>query len=147
VTFGNHFAEVKNSGTKLVLMGAGVGASTDGIGNPGTTLTDDHFWIQKLQDYYINQTSGTSTPGTAALNDDLTFNSSLIIYPNHDKEELSINTKEKVEVVYVFDMNGENVITLKNKTKINLSELKNGWYIVAVKLENGKNISNKILKN
>ncbi|OHT46426.1 hypothetical protein B0A71_02710 [Flavobacterium tructae] len=147
VTFGNHFAEVKNSGTKLVLMGAGVGASTDGIGNPGTTLTDDHFWIQKLQDYYINQTSGASTSSAAALNDDLTFNSSLIIYPNPVKEELSIDTKEKVEVVYVFDMNGENVITLKNKTKINLSELKNGWYIVAVKLENGKKISNKILKN
>ncbi|BFM43053.1 hypothetical protein CFS9_16940 [Flavobacterium sp. CFS9] len=148
VTFGNHFAEVKNSGTKLVLMGAGVGASTDGIGNPGTTLTDDHFWIQKLQDYYINQTSATSKSSNAAtVNDDLTFDSSLIIYPNPTKEELNINTEEKVEVVYVFDMNGENVITLKNKTKINLSELKNGWYIVAVKLENGKKISNKILKN
>jgi len=147
VTFGNHFAEVKSSGTKLVLMGAGVGASTDGIGNPGTTLTDDHFWIQKLQDYYINQTSSTSKSSTATLNDDLSFNSSLIIYPNPVKEELSIDTKEKIEVVYIFDMNGENVITLKNKNKVNLSGLQNGWYIVAVKLENGKKISNKILKN
>lgn len=149
VTFGNHFAEVKSSGTKLVLMGAGVGASTDGIGNPGTTLTDDHFWIQKLQDYYINQTSGTSKSSTAAttINDDLKFDSSLIVYPNPVKEELNINTEEKVDVVYVFDVNGKNVLTVKNKNRINLSELQSGWYIVAVKLENGKKISNKILKN
>lgn len=147
VTFGNHFAEVKNSGTKLVLMGAGVGASTDGIGNPGTTLTDDHFWIQKLQDYYINQTSGNRTLSTADISDDVKFNSPLIIYPNPVKEELNIDTNEKVEVVYVFDMNGKNVITVKHKNKINLSALQSGWYIVAVKLENGKKISNKILKN
>ncbi|MCC9072511.1 hypothetical protein LNQ49_13045 [Flavobacterium sp. F-65] len=147
VVFGNHFAEVKSSGTKLVLMGAGVGASTDGIGNPGTTLTDDHFWIQKLQEYYINQTSNNRALSANAINDDLRFDSPLIIYPNPVKEELNIDTKEKVEVVYIFDMNGENVITMKNKNKINLSGLRNGWYVVAVKLENGKKISNKILKN
>ena len=57
VTWGNHFNEVLEAGTSLVLMGAGVGDSTDGIGNPdgaGATLTDDHYWIQKLQSYYLN---------------------------------------------------------------------------------------------
>lgn len=51
VTFGNHFEEVSQSGIKIVLMGAGVGISTDGVGSPPT---DDYFWIQKVQDYYIN---------------------------------------------------------------------------------------------
>lgn len=57
VVFGNHFEELNNVGVRLVLMGAGVGDSTDGIGNANgsaLTLTDDHFWIQKVQDYYIN---------------------------------------------------------------------------------------------
>lgn len=57
VVFGNHFEELNNVGVRLVLMGAGVGDSTDGIGNAdgsAPTLTDDHFWIQKVQDYYIN---------------------------------------------------------------------------------------------
>ncbi len=55
--FGNHFEELNNIGVRLVLMGAGEGDSTDGIGNAygsAPTLTDDHFWIQKVQDYYIN---------------------------------------------------------------------------------------------
>jgi hypothetical protein len=36
---------------KNTLRGAGVGASTDGVGNPPT---DDYFWIQKVQEYYQN---------------------------------------------------------------------------------------------
>ncbi|WP_166921505.1 T9SS type A sorting domain-containing protein [Flavobacterium poyangense] len=147
VTFGNHFAEVKSSGTKLILMGAGVGASTDGIGNPGTTLTDDHFWIQKLQYYYTNQTNANRSLSTNAISKDLTFDSPLIVYPNPVKDILTIDTEENIEVVYIIDMNGKNIITQKNKNSINLSELQKGWYIVAVKLENGKKISGKIIKN
>lgn len=147
VTFGNHFAEVKSSGTKLVLMGAGVGASTDGIGNPGTTLTDDHFWIQKLQSYYNNPVSANRESGTMATNNAIKFDSPLIVYPNPVKDVLTLNIQEKIEIVHVFDAQGVTVLSTKNKEQINLSQLKTGWYIVAVKLENGTIISNKIIKN
>jgi len=70
VTFGNHMAELNNIGVQLVLMGAGVGDSTDGIGDPndpGATLTDDHFWIQKVQDYYINYLTSIAEPVTPEI--------------------------------------------------------------------------------
>jgi len=51
VTWGNHFQEAKDAGVIVALFGAGVGASTDGIGDPPT---DDYFWIQKAQTYYQN---------------------------------------------------------------------------------------------
>lgn len=51
ITWGSHFEEAKNSGVIIALFGAGVGASTDGIGDPPT---DDYFWVQKVQTYYQN---------------------------------------------------------------------------------------------
>ncbi len=49
VTWGNHMQETKNAGVISVMFGAGVGASTDGVGSPPT---DDYFWIQKVQQYF-----------------------------------------------------------------------------------------------
>jgi GH18 family chitinase len=51
VTYADHMEAVKNAGIISVFFGAGVGASTDGVGD---APTDDYFWIQKVQDYYIN---------------------------------------------------------------------------------------------
>ena len=102
VTFGNHFAELNGIGVKLALMGAGVGDSTDGIGDaeyPGATLTDDHFWIQKVQDYYINHlTESTiennlgdsdqivSIDGSVKENDVLLSNVDVILKSADDQE-------------------------------------------------------------
>mgnify|MGYP002621129711 CR=1 FL=1 len=51
LTYGSHMEETLAAGVRMVLMGAGVGASTDGVGDPPT---DDYFWIQKVQEYYLN---------------------------------------------------------------------------------------------
>jgi len=50
-TWGNHMAETRDAGVNMVLFGAGVGASTDGVGDPAT---DDYWWITKVQEYYLN---------------------------------------------------------------------------------------------
>lgn len=39
----------RDAGVVLALFGAGVGASTDGVGSPPT---DDYWWITRVQDYY-----------------------------------------------------------------------------------------------
>lgn len=49
ITWGSHMQETKDAGVISVLFGAGVGASTDGIGAPPT---DDYYWIQRVQSYY-----------------------------------------------------------------------------------------------
>lgn len=51
ITWGSHFQEAKDAGVIVALFGAGVGASTDGVGSPAT---DSFFWIQKVQNYYAN---------------------------------------------------------------------------------------------
>jgi len=49
ITWGDHMREVKEAGVISLLFGAGVGPSTDGIGDPPT---DNYFWTQKVQEYY-----------------------------------------------------------------------------------------------
>jgi len=53
ITWGSHMQEAKDAGVIVALFGAGVGASTDGVGSPAT---DNFFWIQKAQTYYKNGT-------------------------------------------------------------------------------------------
>ncbi|WP_028862674.1 Ig-like domain-containing protein [Psychromonas aquimarina] len=53
ITWGSHMQEVRDAGVIAALFGAGVGASTDGVGSPAT---DSYFWIQKVQSYYADGT-------------------------------------------------------------------------------------------
>lgn len=51
ITWGRHMNATRQSGVVTVMFGAGVGASTTGIGNPPA---DQYFWIQKVQGYYLD---------------------------------------------------------------------------------------------
>lgn len=66
ITFGNHFQETTDVGVRLILFGAGVGASTDGVGAPPT---DNYFWIQKVQEYYKNGVIALSDADQDGIND------------------------------------------------------------------------------
>ena len=144
VTFGNHFEELNDIGVKLVLMGAGVGDSTDGIGDPvapGATLTDGHFWIQKVQDYYINHLI-TSTLGIDSSEiSDLTPDFTVLI----DNQQLIIKNISKTPKnthVYLFDFTGKRLIDKPNQ-QIGTSETirlshtipSNTFYICILKTE------------
>jgi hypothetical protein len=48
ITWGSHMADAANAGVVSVLFGAGVGASTSGVGAP----TDGYWWITAAQGYY-----------------------------------------------------------------------------------------------
>lgn len=51
IKWGEHMGSTAQSGIISTMFGAGVGASTSGIGNPPT---DAYFWVQKVQEYYLN---------------------------------------------------------------------------------------------
>ena len=51
VTYGSHMQEAADAGVTCILFGAGVGSSTDAVGDPPG---DDYWWITKAQQYYKN---------------------------------------------------------------------------------------------
>ena len=144
VTFGNHFEELNDTGVKLVLMGAGVGDSTDGIGDPvapGATLTDDHFWIQKVQDYYINHLV-TSTLGFEPSDiTDLTPDFTVLI---NNQQLIIKNTSKSLKNtdVYLFDFTGkllidkpDQLIGSSETIRLNHSIPSHTFYICILKTE------------
>ncbi|MGA2435053.1 MAG: hypothetical protein ABSG25_07175, partial [Bryobacteraceae bacterium] len=54
VTWGSHVAAAKAAGITTILFGAGVGGSTQGVGQPPT---DNYWWMNAAQQYYKNPVS------------------------------------------------------------------------------------------
>ena len=137
ITFGNHFQETTDAGVRLILFGAGVGASTDGVGAPPT---DDYFWIQKTQEYYKNGVITLSDTDQDGVNDfddqcpntpsgtqvdrvgcplplsidDNKLNYDFLLYPNPSHENLFLQAS---------DSNEKLIITIYNTVGQELHEL------------------------
>ncbi|WP_432799674.1 glycosyl hydrolase family 18 protein [Poriferisphaera sp. WC338] len=65
ITWAGAFEKARDAGVTQILFGAGVGISTDGVGDPPT---DGYWFISKVQEYYENpvdlsETGGDVVPG------------------------------------------------------------------------------------
>lgn len=146
INFGNHFQEVNNNGTRLVLMGAGVGESTDGIGLENVTLTDDHFWIQKVQDYYINHLVEILGIDSNAI---IKYENEVLIFPNPVSTTFSFFTNQSIESIEIFNINSISLIKItefSNDNKIDISNFSTGIYFGVFKTTDGKYTIKKIIK-
>lgn len=75
------------------------------------------------------------TEVSIAENQDLIFE----VYPNPTKGEITINLNSANSIIYIVDINGKTIKTLrvqKSQTVIDLSEFENGIYFIKVKTEN-----------
>ncbi len=64
VTWGSAMDQAAASGVRVVLFGAGVGDSTDGIGTPAT---DGNWWITKAQRYLQNPVASGKVPALSSI--------------------------------------------------------------------------------
>ena len=72
---------------------------------------------------------------------DITF----LLYPNPTKDQISINSNERIISVEVFNLNGKNIIQKQNAIQtIDLSQINPGIYLIKVETEN-KTFSRKII--
>ena len=162
ITFGDHIAETMNAGVRLVLFGAGVGFSTDGVGDPPT---DDYFWIQKVQQYYENgvvqlsdadqdgvndfddqcpntptgtQVNKVGCPVTLYLDEEKSFD--FLLYPNPTRQQLLLETNaiDSYLGIYIFSITGEMLyeaqhnINTQSPLSIDVTTLFKGAYILKV---------------
>ena len=68
------------------------------------------------------------------------------VYPNPFTDVLNISDAQNVKSVTVYDMSGRQVKTLAPSANLNLSQLKEGVYIVNLQMKDGKTQSFKIIK-
>lgn len=116
---------------------------TDLVGSPG-------YWVYEIfvrsicnEDFTSNWVGPIET--TQILSNDENNLSTLSMYPNPTKDFVNIDSKTPIESVVVFSAEGKKIIESKS-LKINLNDFPAGIYVVIVTLENGKTVTNKIVK-
>ncbi len=75
-------------------------------------------------------------------------NETVSIYPNPVKDILNVKTASKIKTHKVYNLAGQivNAKLISDKT-IDFSRLEKGIYVVEIQLENGKKLTQKIIKN
>ncbi len=74
---------------------------------------------------------------------------SILVFPNPTKEGVNIQANEKITLVEVYSLTGQNVLRKEVNDKyssINLSDLNSGFYIIKINTEKGI-ISKQLIKN
>ena len=82
-------------------------------------------------------------PALAVAN---TTKDNISVYPNPFTDVLNISDAQNVKSVTVHDMSGRQVKTLASSANLNLSQLKEGVYIVNLHMKDGKTQSFKVIK-
>ena len=71
---------------------------------------------------------------------------SYIIYPNPSTkgQQVIINTQEKIDIVEVYNVLGEKIITEESNIILTKKLLK-GMYLIKIYFKNGKSVTNKLV--
>ncbi len=107
-----------------------------------------------FQDQFITACGGASTadctnsPGVQITNDTYDcsnavlstesheLNNSISLYPNPAKSTLNINTKQIIDTIEIYDLNGRKVISQNFTAQLNVAALSTGLYIVKLTADN-----------
>lgn len=71
-----------------------------------------------------------------SLNTGLFENKGLIVYPNPVSNFLNIDTNKKIDLISIYNLQGQIVLESKNNEKINVESLTSGQYIMKIFSEN-----------
>ena len=69
----------------------------------------------------------------------------VVLYPNPTSNFLNIQSKQEVQSVEIFSLSGQRVLE-DSTSKINISHLNTGTYIVQIVFKNGTKTSEKFIK-
>jgi len=107
------------------------GNSNSSDGNITSNQGNDDFWIVKLYSENLN------IKETALKN--------TVLVENPVKDQLNIQSKERITSLQLYSTDGKLIKTSKSKN-MSVKELSKGNYMLKIQLENGKVISEKIIK-
>jgi len=71
-----------------------------------------------------------------SLGTELFENKGLIVYPNPVSNFLNIDTNKKIDLISVYNLQGQLVLESKNNEKINVESLTSGQYTMKIISEN-----------
>ncbi|WP_055442350.1 T9SS type A sorting domain-containing protein [Lacinutrix himadriensis] len=119
--------------TYISSAGCSINSPTD-MANVGSGFPDVHI-LMSVRDFV-----------TLSIDDNSL--EAISVYPNPTKDFIHINmaNTDSIEKVELFDITGKSVLSFTNTTKINISNLSNGIYMLHIKTDKGS-INKKVIKN
>ncbi|GAL63587.1 hypothetical protein JCM19300_1936 [Algibacter lectus] len=150
--------DAASSSKKVKIKNVGTSQETSITANAGGIRQEIYNAITSSGAYYFNWSLGffqsgdeinrilqnrlIITKNTPLLSTNKDSNFKFDMYPNPVKNELHINTLEKVNKVEVFDLLGKAVLTVNNaRESIDVSSLNNSLYVI--KLTSDKGVTTK----
>ncbi len=125
---------VKNGDYRMRIRLATVGESS---ATPGKSCNVSDSYGE-TEDYTLRVTGELATNESNAT--------TLTISPNPVSDFVTITAKANVTEITVVNINGQIVKTFSNQKSINLKSLKEGVYIMNIKLSDGTTVNRKIIK-
>lgn len=83
-----------------------------------------------------NSTSYVTVLANQSIN--IADDNAISVYPNPASALININSEEAVKNVAIFNINGQQMLTVEGVNSIDLSNVANGTYVVRVELASGK---------
>ncbi|WDF46480.1 T9SS type A sorting domain-containing protein [Chryseobacterium sp. KACC 21268] len=113
-----------------------------------TNLPSKIFWSVKTIDASKKYSDKSEEKEFSVLAVSDFKNEAVSIYPNPVKDILNVKTASKIKTHKVYNLSGQvvNAKLISDKT-IDFSRLEKGIYVVEIQLENGKKLTQKIIKN
>ncbi|MFN1219011.1 SBBP repeat-containing protein [Chryseobacterium kwangjuense] len=113
----------------------------------GSTLVNDSFQysVENSNGLVSNVATAKITNGSLAVQE-TEADQKLSVYPNPADSVLYIRSSSEITSVIVFDMAGSKLIELKGQTKIDVSKLTTGNYILSAKMKNGETLRHTFIK-
>ncbi|PZU84153.1 MAG: hypothetical protein DI529_11675 [Chryseobacterium sp.] len=142
----NYYITIATNATTPVVLTHGTNPVTYTPTTSGTIRFYSHTdgTCTGLTNSTTSHTRSVICMGTLAVSD--INKSDISVYPNPFKDVLKISDVKGVKSISVNDMSGRQVKSLAPSTEINLSNLKEGLYIVNLQMEDGSVKSFKAIK-
>jgi len=104
---------------------------TDACGNPLADAKGENNAAKAFEDlwFYSNPIFVTNTNPNSLQK---VNNNALRIHPNPAKNSVTIETNEEIKHIRVLTLNGQEIISQKNNTQVDLSTVEEGVYLICV---------------
>lgn len=130
----------------------GLNVGTNELGTQPTTFDGEiqkfKNWIQTRLNWLDDNMVGHKMINTANKNIKQTI---FRIFPNPVTSTLYVESDKKIESVEIYNLNGQQIRSLndgsRSKISVNVDNLKNGEYLVIVKLTTNELLTQKLIKN
>lgn len=151
VSSNSNLIQLRCQGNNLTELNAKTGNNTNmtffiANNNPSLACIEVDDITYADANFTKDATATFSTDCSTLSNLDFDLTQDLSIYPNPTSNSIVVSSASNITSLKLYNLLGELIMVVKNRNKLDLSNLNSGIYLVNIQTEKGK-ITKKVIKN